>query len=428
MSTFLGMPTGGDRPVLAHPTARRDFHLLVKPTGAVCNLDCQYCFFLSKEELYPGSEFRMADDLLEEYIRQLLESARSSVVQIAWQGGEPTMRGLGFFQRAMTLVERYRRPGQSFEHTIQTNGTLLTEDWAAFFSEHDVLVGISIDGPEHLHDIYRVNKAGRGTFGQVTRGLGHLKAAGVRWNALTTVHHANEEHGLEVYRFLRDDLEASFIQFIPIVELPTAGGIPYGEQVTSRSVSPAGWGRFLTEVFDEWVRHDVGEVFIRSFDSALAAWVGTGGSECVHAQTCGNALAMEHSGDVYSCDHFVEPQYLLGNIRDRHLLDLVSDPRQVAFGRAKRDTLPAYCRECAVRFACHGGCPKDRFTRAPDGQPGLHYLCPSYKQFFTHIDRPMRYMAAQLRVGGDADTVMQWIARRDRAGKTHSDHQTDTTP
>lgn len=419
MSTFLGVPAaGGSRPVPAHPTARQDFHLLVKPAGAVCNLDCQYCFYLSKEQLYRGSGFRMADDLLEEYIRQLLESASSSPVQIAWQGGEPTMMGLEFFHRAMTLVERHRRPGQSFEHTIQTNGTLLTEDWAVFFAQHDVLVGISIDGPEHLHDVYRVSKAGRGTFRQVIRGLDHLKAARVRWNALTTVHHANEDHGLEVYRFLRDDLRARFIQFIPIVEPPTTGGIPYGSQVTDRSVSPAGWGRFLTEIFDEWVRHDVGEVFVRSFDSALAAWVGVGGGECVHAETCGNALAMEHTGDVYCCDHFVEPQYLLGSIRDRHLLDLVNDPRQVVFGRAKRDALPTYCRECEVRFACHGGCPKDRFTSTPDGQPGLHYLCQSYKPFFAHIDHPMRYMAAQLRTGGYADTVMQWIAQRDRTAAT----------
>jgi uncharacterized protein len=297
---------------------------------------------------------------------------------------------------------------------MQTNGTLLTDEWAAFLAEHDVLVGISIDGPRPLHDAYRVDKGGKPTFDRVVRGLDRLKAHGVRWNVLTTVHHANEDHGLEVYRFLRDDLGAQFIQLIPIVERPSPGGIPTGTEVTERSVSPAGYGRFLIEVFDEWVRRDVGDVFVQMFDSTLASFAGLPGALCMHAETCGTALALEHTGDVYSCDHFVEPAYLLGNIGERHLLELVASPQQVAFGLAKRDSLPACCRACDVRFACHGGCPKDRFTTAPDGEPGLHYLCASYQDFFRHVDQPMRFMAAQLRSGGYADAVMGWVARRDQ--------------
>ena len=389
------------------------FHVLTKPTGAICNLDCSYCFFLSKEELYPGSGFRMSDELLDTYIRQLLESHRTPEVTVAWQGGEPTLMGLDFFRRSVELVDRYRRPGQQVELTMQTNGTLIDDEWAEFLAERDFLVGISIDGPRELHDAYRVDKGGKPTFDRVMAGLDRLKAHGVRWNVLTTVHRANEDHGLEVYRFLRDDLGAEFIQLIPIVERPSPGGIPVGDDVTDRSLSPDGFARFLIPVFDEWVRHDVGDVFVQMFDSTLASFVGVPGSMCVHAATCGTAVALEHNGDLYSCDHFVEPEFLLGNITQTHMLDLVASPQQVAFGRDKRDSLPRMCRECPVRFACNGGCPKDRFTSTPDGEPGLHYLCPSYLSFFQHVDGPMRFMAAQLRSGGTADAVMGWMAERD---------------
>ena len=392
------------------------FHVLGKPTGAICNLDCSYCFFLSKEELYPGSTFRMNDDVLEAYLRQLLEAHRDPEVTVSWQGGEPTLMGIGFFRRVVELVEQLRRPDQVVEHTIQTNATLLDDEWASFFADHDFLVGVSIDGPRELHDAYRVDKGGKPTFDRVTRGLETLKRHGVRWNALTTVHHANEDHGVEVYRFLRDDLGAEYVQLIPIVELPAPGGIPTGDVVTDRSVSPGGYGRFLVEVFDEWVRHDVGTVYVQMFDSTLASFVGVSGSLCVHAETCGTALALEHNGDLYSCDHFVEPEHLLGNITLLPLVDLVGSPKQQAVGDAKRDSLPAYCRSCDVRFACNGGCPKDRFTRTPDGEPGLHYLCPSYQEYFRHVDGPMRYMAAQLRAGGYADAVMAWVARREGRG------------
>jgi uncharacterized protein len=390
---------------------------LAKPAGAICNLDCAYCFFLSKEELYPGSSFRMSDDLLIEYVRQLLQSHRTPEVTVAWQGGEPTLMGLDFFRRAMNLVEELRRPEQAIAHTIQTNCTLVDDDWASFLAEHDFLVGVSVDGPREMHDAYRVDKGGKPTFDRVMRGLDRLRAHGVRWNALTTVHRANEQHPLEVYRFLRDELGAEHVQFIPIVERPTEMGVPVGDTVTERSVSPAGYGKFLIDVFEEWVRHDVGRLFVQMFDSTLASFVGVPGSLCVHSETCGTALALEHNGDLYSCDHFVDPEHLLGNIGSRHMLELVASPQQQAFGDAKRDSLPAYCRACDVRFACHGGCPKDRFTTTPDGEPGLHYLCPSYQLFFRHVDRPMRVMTAAVRSGGYADEVMDWYQRRDQRSR-----------
>ena len=395
------------------PGAPPAFHMLAKPTGAICNLDCTYCFFLSKEELYPGSPFRMNEEVLEQYIRQLLEAHRTPEVTVAWQGGEPTLMGLEFFTRAVALVESLRRPDQQVEHTIQTNATLITDEWAQFLAEKDFLVGVSIDGPQQLHDTYRVDKGGKPTYDRVMTGLAALRRAGVRWNALTTVNAANEAHGRAVYTFLRDELGAQFIQFIPIVERDTVGGIPQGTEVTDRSVSPSGYGAFLIEVFEEWVRHDVGSVYVQAFDSALANWVGVPGAVCVHREVCGTALALEHNGDVYSCDHFVETAHLLGNIGERHMLELVASPQQVAFGRAKRDSLTRQCRTCDVRFACHGGCPKDRFTTSVDGEPGQHYLCPSYLDLFHHIDLPMRFMADRLRSGGYADEVMAWYRRRD---------------
>ena len=396
-----------------HADAPPAFHLLAKPTGAVCNLDCAYCFFLSKEMLYPGSRFRMADELLHAYIRQLIEAhARVAAVQVAWQGGEPTLMGVEFFRRSVELVDRYLRPGQQAEYTIQTNGTKLDDQWAAFFREHAFLVGISIDGPVEIHDTFRVTKGGRGSFDQVMRGLECLRAADVEYNILTTVHAANERRGREVYRFLRDECGARFMQFIPVIERAADaskdGAAPWsswhdrplyvqdGDVVTRRSVSPDGYGRFLIDIFEEWVRRDVGEVYVQMFDTTLANWLGESPSMCVHCETCGLALALEHTGDVYSCDHFVEPRYLLGNITDRHLIDLVDSPRQRQFGLDKRDTLPRYCRECDVLFNCHGGCPKDRFTTTPDGEPGLNYLCPSYKLFFDHVQEPMRTMAELL--------------------------------
>lgn len=397
----------------APPGAPPAFHLLAKPTGAQCNLDCQYCFFLSKEMLYPDSRFRMSDETLDLYLRQLIEAhARVPEVTIAWQGGEPTLMGLDFFRRSVEIARRYLRPGQRARHTIQTNGTELDAEWAEFFREHDFLVGISIDGPREVHDTYRVTRGGRGSFDQVMRGLGALRAAGVEWNALTTIHAANAERGREVYRFLRDDCGARYVQFIPIIErVPDAGedgGVPWsswrdrplyvqaGDAITARSVTGEQYGRFLIDIFEEWVRRDVGEVYVQMFDVALANWFGAPPTLCIHSETCGDALALEHNGDLYSCDHFVEPDHLLGNIADRPMIELVASPAQRRFGRDKLDTLPRYCRECDVRFACHGGCPKDRFISTPDGESGLNHLCAGYKAFFHHVDEPMRVMCELL--------------------------------
>jgi uncharacterized protein len=408
---------------------RTPFHVLAKPTGAVCNLDCKYCFFLSKEMLYPDSRSRMADDLLDVYIRQLLESQPGPEVIVGWQGGEPTLMGLDFFKRSMACVKRHTRPGQQVSYTIQTNGTRLDDEWAAFLKKHSVLVGLSVDGPREMHDAYRVDKGGQGSFDDVMRGWKCLSRHGVDVNIMCTVNAANAAGPLEVYRFFRDELKTEYIQFIPIVERMTAEMLPQanqgwgergtdprplylveGDQVSDRSVGSEEWGRFLNAVFDEWVRRDVGKVYVQMFDAALASWVGVPASMCIFSETCGSAVALEHNGDLYSCDHFVEPKHLLGNIRQTHMLTLVTSEQQRRFGLAKRDTLPRYCRECTVRFACHGECPKNRFATTPDGEPGLNYLCAGYKAFFTHIDRPMRLMADLLRKGRYADEVRALLA------------------
>jgi uncharacterized protein len=414
------------------PGAPRAFHVLAKPTGAICNLACRYCFFLSKEMLYPGSRFQMTDDLLELYLKQLLEAhAGEEEVTIAWQGGEPTLMGMDFFARSVELAEKHRRPGQRVLHTMQTNGTRLDDAWCSFFKQHNFLIGLSVDGPKAIHDAYRVDKGGAGSFDQVLRGWEALRRRQVDTNILCTLHAANAGQPLEVYRFFRDELKAEYIQFIPIVERATeetlapanggwgerpAGDRPLytqrGHLVTERSVQPEAYGRFLIAIFEEWVRRDVGKVFVQMFDVALGNWVGMH-SLCVFSPTCGDALALEHNGDLYSCDHFVEPDYLLGNIRQAPMLDLVNSPAQRQFGLAKQETLPGYCRECDVRFACHGGCPKDRFIMAPDGEAGLNYLCAGYKLYFHHIDRPMRSMADLIRRGRYADEIMPWYAAED---------------
>jgi len=410
----------------------RGFHVLAKPTGAVCNLDCTYCFFLSKESLYPGSDFRMHDDLLETYVRQLLES-QPERVQVAWQGGEPTLMGVDFFERMVELVEKYRRPAQVVEHSIQTNGTRLDDAWGEFFKRNTFLVGLSVDGPKALHDRYRVDKGGKGSFDQVMRGWKVLRAHGVETNVLCTVHAGNVEHALEVYRFFRDEMGASYVQFISIVERANANLIPLanvgwgtragkdrpfyvqsGDQVTERSVRPEQLGRFYIDIFEEWVRRDVGSVYVQMFDVTLGAHLGQH-SLCVFSPTCGDAVALEHTGDLYSCDHFVEPEYLLGNIRDTNIAEMVGSAKQRKFGADKRDMLPKYCRECSVRFACNGGCPKDRFAMTPDGEPGLNYLCAGYKMFFEHVDRPMRLMARLLQAERPPAEIMQWYAVQDAA-------------
>jgi len=399
------------------PGAPRRFHVMAKPTGAICNLACSYCFFLDKEALYPGSSFRMSDEVLERYVQQLIESHRSDTVTFAWQGGEPTLMGLDFFRRAVELQERHRRPGMTIENTLQTNGTRLDDEWAAFLAEHGFLIGISIDGPRELHDGNRVDKGGKPTFDEVMRGLRLLQAHQVEYNVLTTVNRLNADYPLEVYRFLRDDVGTDWMQLIPVVERLDEAGFPdpmRGASVSERSVRPEQFGRFLIAIFDEWVRRDVGRVFVQTFEAALRNFYGAGGSGlCVFDETCGAGLALEHNGDLYSCDHFVEPEHRLGSIRELPMLDLVGSEQQRTFGAAKRDTLPRMCRECDVRFACHGECPKNRFLTTPDGEPGLNYLCAGYMAFFRHIDRPARVIVRLLQTGHEASEVMPLLARQD---------------
>ncbi len=393
------------------------FHVMLKPRGAICNLDCEYCYFLSKEMLYPGSRFRMANDLLETYTRQYIEAQRVPEVTFAWQGGEPTLMGLPFFELAVSLQQKYCRPGMQIHNTLQTNATMLDDGWCRFFKEHNFLIGVSVDGPREIHDRYRVDKGGNPTFDRVMAGLAMLRTHGVDVNILTTVHAANAERPLDVYRFLRDEIGAQFMQFIPIVERQNETGFQEGEQVTERSVTGKQYGDFLIAIFEEWVRRDVGRVYVQMFDIALAGWVGQRPGLCVFEETCGVALAMEHTGDVFSCDHFVEPHHKLGNIQDIPLIDLVGSLQQQQFGLAKRDTLPQFCRECDVRFICNGGCPKDRILHTPDGEPGLNYLCDGYKAFFQHVDQPMRFMAGELRASRPPAMIMQWIAEQDAARK-----------
>lgn len=387
------------------------FHIMAKPRGAICNLDCDYCYFLSKEMLYQGSRFRMAADLLEEYTRQYIQAQRVNQVTFTWQGGEPTLMGLPFFKRAIELQQKYRRSGMLVQNSIQTNGTLLNEEWAAFFKENEFLVGLSLDGPRERHDVYRHDKGGHGTFDKVMKAVALLKNHGVEFNILTTLNAANVEHPLEVYRFLRDEVGTEFIQFIPIVERLNETGFQEGNEVTERSITGEQYGRFMVAVFDEWVRRDVGRIFVQLFDTALNSWLGLPSGLCVFDETCGTGLAMEHNGDIYSCDHFVEPEHKLGNLRKLPMLQMVGSEQQRQFGLAKRETLPRFCRECPVRFACNGGCPKDRTLQTPDGEAGLNFLCAGYRVFFTHIDRPMKLMAREIRTRRSPANVMAILAK-----------------
>jgi uncharacterized protein len=418
-------------PELRPESAPRALHVLTKPAGAICNLDCTYCFFLSKEALYPGSKFRMGDDLLEQYIRQVIETQQQDYVTIAWQGGEPTLMGLEFFRRSVELVEKHRRPGMTVEHTIQTNGTLLDAEWADFFHDNDFLVGLSMDGPPDIHDAQRVDKGGKPTHAKVLAAAQLLTEHEAEFNILCTVHGLNAERGREVYRYFRDEVGASFIQYIPIIERATpelievaqggwgshVEGRPLytqsGSLVTDRSITDVQWGRFLVDIFEEWVRRDVGRVYVQMFDVTLANFVGEPPSLCIYRETCGTAMALEHNGDLYSCDHFVEPAYKVGNIREQHMLELASSPQQVKFGKDKRDTLPRLCRECDVRFTCHGGCPKDRFIQDLYGEPGLNYLCAGYKGYFGHVTQPMRTMGELLGQGRAPAEIMRAYAAAD---------------
>lgn len=409
---------------LAERSVPHAFHVMAKPSGAACNLHCDYCFYLKKDGLYLQSDFRMPEEVHEAYIKQLLESQRSPLVTVAWQGGEPTLIGLDFYERSIKMQKRYAKPGVRVENTFQTNGVLLTDEWCHFFRENNFLVGLSIDGPRELHDIYRKDKAGHGTFGRAERAVRLLQKHEVDFNILCAVHSKNAGHPLEVYRFFRDELEAQYIQFIPVVELDNAErknaernniqrdkqtGFQEGNTVTDRSVRPEQWGNFLIQIFDEWVNRDVGRTFVLNFDAALAGWLGRAGMVCIFARTCGLSLALEHNGDLYSCDHFVEPDHLLGNILKTPMTELVGSYKQRKFGQDKWDTLSRSCRECDFLFACNGECPRNRLIAAPDGGPTMNYLCEGYKAFFTHADRAMKAMAVLIRNGRPAEEIMELL-------------------
>jgi uncharacterized protein len=415
-----------------------NFHVMAKPIGPICNLDCKYCFYLEKESLYPQVErWAMRDEVLESYIRQFIESHDTPVIHFAWQGGEPTLLGVDYFKRVVELEKRYAN-GKRITNAFQTNGVLLNEAWADLFLENEFLIGISIDGPRELHDAYRVDKGGQPTFDRVMHGIEVLRRHKVEFNTLTTVHRANADSPLEVYRFLKAN-GSGYMQFIPIVERAaqqvTTEGLRLispdfsgAANVTPWSVDPRQFGKFLCTIFDEWVRRDVGRNFIQLFDVSLEVWSGLEASLCVFRKQCGGALALEHSGDLYSCDHFVYPQNRLGNIMESPLAALVDTEQQHQFGEAKETTLPRYCRECDVRFACNGECPKHRFLTTPDGEPGLNYLCAGYKIFFHHIDPYMRFMAAELAAQRAPANVMRWVAENDARQKQGSPGRNDPCP
>ena len=411
------------------------FHVMAKPTGPICNLDCKYCFYLEKETLYPQTEkWAMREEVLESYIRQFIEAHDTPVVSFAWQGGEPTLLGVEYFRRVVELQKRYAN-GKEIENAFQTNGLLLNSEWAEFFSENKFLIGLSVDGPEEIHDTYRVDKGGQPTFEKVMRGMELLKNCGVEFNTLTTVHAGNQGRALEVYRFLKE-CGSGFMQFIPIVERVAQQATQDGlqlvspnflgtAQVTPWSVESLAFGRFLCAIFDEWVRNDVGKYYVQIFDVSLEMWAGMEASLCVFRRTCGAALALEHSGDLYSCDHFVYPENRLGNIMESPLAALVNSRQQKQFGDEKETKLPKYCRECDVRFACNGECPKHRFATTPDGEPGLNYLCAGYKLFFHHVDKYMRFMAAELTADRAPANVMRWAAVQDAHERQQRMHRPD---
>lgn len=390
---------------------------MAKPTGPICNLDCKYCFYLEKEKLYPtDTDWAMPEDVLETFIHDHIEAHSVPEVLFAWQGGEPTLLGVDYFRKVVELQKKYAG-GKTIQNAFQTNGVLLNDEWCEFFSENDFLIGISIDGPEKIHDHYRVDRGGQPTFKKVMRGLEFLKKHKVEFNTLTVVNRVNQDHPLEVYRFLKE-IGSLVMQFIPLVEriaaepssllkmvLPVQDG-----SLANWSVEPEPYGNFLCTIFDEWVREDVGKHFVQLFDVSLQSWVGMPASLCWFREACGAAVALEHNGDLYSCDHFVYPENKLGNIMNTPLSSLMNSPQQRQFGRDKKETLPQYCLDCDVRFACHGECPKHRFIKTPDGEDGLNYLCAGYKRFFHHIDPYMRFMASMLKRRQAPAHVMSFAA------------------
>lgn len=395
----------------------RPLYVMTKAAGSSCNLACEYCYYLEKNNLYkdiqPDKRFIMSDQLLERFIDMYIQSQTTPQVQFCWHGGESLMRPLSFYKRVVELQQKYAA-GHIIDNTIQTNGTLLNDEWCRFFKDNNWLVGVSIDGPQEFHDEYRRNKMGAPSFRKVMQGINLLKKHGVEWNAMAVVNDFNADYPLDFYHFFKE-IECRYIQFAPIVEriLPRKDGRHLaspmdanGAPLADFSVSPEQWGKFLCTIFDEWVRHDVGQYFIQLFDATLANWIGEQPGVCTMARTCGHAGVMEYNGDVYSCDHFVFPEYKLGNIRTSTLVEMMYSPRQQQFGNDKFDRLPDQCRRCKYLFACNGECPKNRFAVTADGQPGLNYLCAGYHRFFEHVAPYMDYMANELKNHRSPASVM----------------------
>ncbi|HEY3305398.1 MAG TPA: anaerobic sulfatase maturase [Candidatus Binatia bacterium] len=391
-------------------TALREFQVMAKPIGAICNLDCHYCYYLKKEFLYPeGNAFRMSDEVLERYVVQQIEAAPGPMVNFAWHGGEPTALGLAYFQKIVALQRKHRPEGKKISNGIQTNGTLLDEKWCRFFAAERFQVGLSIDGPRELHDPYRVDKGQKPTHKQVLRAFRLLTEHRVHCDVLCVVHDRNVRYPTQVYRFFKE-IGVEFLQFLPLVEKVEGGG------VSPRTAPAEAFGAFLCAIFDEWVRNDVGKVAIQIFDEAARPPAGLDHSLCIFRETCGDVPVVEHNGDFFSCDHFVEPEYRVGNIGEKHLGELVESPAQRAFGESKRDSLPRYCRECEVLAMCNGGCPKDRFIRTPDGEEGLNYLCAGYKRFFIHSRPHLKRMVELWESNQPVEKLMEAVRAQDASG------------
>ncbi|MCB8994892.1 MAG: anaerobic sulfatase-maturation protein [Bacteroidales bacterium] len=399
------------------------FNIMVKPIGPVCNLNCSYCYYLEKKNLYPGkTDFRLDDGLLENFIRDYIANQDVPVVTFTWQGGEPTLLGIEYFENVIRLQKKYAN-GKTIENAFQTNGTRLNDEWCIFFKKNNILVGISIDGEEHCHDHFRLNNSGKPSFKEVMKGVSLLQKHKVDFNTLTVINSYNVRFALETYRFLKR-IGSTFLQFIPIVERsvnkPDKSGISlvppsYGSEatVTGWTVNASEFGQFMISIFDEWVRKDVGRIFVQLFDVTLANTVGAKPGLCVFSETCGDAMVMEHNGDLFTCDHFVYPEYFLGNISEKPMMDMVRSQMQFDFGINKRNSLPVYCLKCDVRHLCHGECPKHRFIDTPDGQAGLNYLCAGYKDFFHHTKPYMDFMAKELLAKRAPANVMNWIRNKE---------------
>lgn len=394
----------------------KPMYIMLKPAGSLCNMRCQYCYYLEKGQMYKEDKNRViSDSMLDTFIKNYIESQTLPQVLFTWHGGETLMRPVSFYKRALEL-QRYYAGGRQIDNCIQTNGTLITEEWCKFFKENNFLVGVSIDGPQEFHDEYRKTASGGPSFQKVMKGIQLLNKYGVEWNALAVVNDFNAEYPLDFYHFFKE-IGCHFIQFTPIVErkvsrpdgLTLAPGMEEGGELLDFSVTPEQWGNFLCEIFDEWVRNDVGDYYIQLFDATLANWVGQVPGVCTMAEECGHAGVMEYNGDVYSCDHFVFPEYRLGNLGERSLYELMNSEKQKEFAKNKKKRLPQQCLECEFLFACHGECPKNRFVKDEYGNPGLNYLCKGYKMFFAHVAPYMDFMKAEFLAERAPANIMEYL-------------------